>query len=115
MVAGLEDVGGLGANHHRAHGHARAQALGQRHHVGLDAGPLVGKPLAGAAHAALHFVNHQEPVALVAQGAHIAQVVHVHGVHAAFALNGLKEHGHHIGVAFGGRFELRRCCSPARG
>ena len=34
---------------------------------GRDAGPLVGEPLAGAADAALHFVDHQQPAALVAQ------------------------------------------------
>ena len=56
----------------RADRHARAQALGQRHHVGLDAGPLVREPLAGAAHAALHLVDHQQPVALVAERAHLA-------------------------------------------
>jgi hypothetical protein len=69
VVARAEDVGGLGAGHHGADRHARAQALGQRHHVGLDARPLVGEPLAGAAHAALHLVDHHQPVAGVAQGA----------------------------------------------
>ena len=29
----------------------------------------------------------------------------MHGVHAAFALDGFKEHGHYIGVAFGGLFQ----------
>ena len=57
----------FGADDHGADRHARAQALGQRHHVGLDAGPLVREPLAGAADAALHLVEHQQPVVLVAQ------------------------------------------------
>ena len=92
---------GLGARHHRTHRHARAQAFGQRHHIGHDARPLVRKPLAGAAHAALHFVNHQQPVALVAQGAQLAQIVQVQRVHTAFALNRLYKHSRHIGVACG--------------
>jgi hypothetical protein len=72
-LPGLEHVRGAWGRHDSANGHTRAQALGQRHDVGLDAGPLVGEPLAGAAHAALHFVEHQQPVALVAQaGAPVA-------------------------------------------
>ena len=65
----------------------------------------MGKPLAGAPHAALHFVNHQQPVARVAQGAQFAQVVHVQGIDAAFALDGFHKHGHHIGVALRGGLE----------
>ena len=105
MVARLEDVGGLRAGHHRADGHARAQALGQRHHIREDAGPLVRKPLAGAAHAALHLVNHQQPVALVAQRAHLAQVIHVRRIDATFTLDRLQKHRHHVGVAGGGRLQ----------
>ena len=105
MVAGLEDVGGFGAGHHRADGHARTQALGQGHHIRQDARPLVGKPFPGAADAALHFVNHQQPVLRVAQGTYLAQVVGSHRVDAAFALDGLEEHGHQVGIAHGGIFQ----------
>jgi hypothetical protein len=38
----------------------------------------VGEPFAGAAHAALHFVDHQQPVALIAQLPHLLQVVDAH-------------------------------------
>ena len=55
--------------------HARAEALGERHHVGLDAGVLVREPLAGAADAALHLVEHEQPAACVADLAQAAQVV----------------------------------------
>ena len=65
MVARLENLRRLGACHHGADRHARAQTLGQRHDVRDDAGPLVGKPFAGAAHATLHLVDHQQPVAFV--------------------------------------------------
>ena len=41
-------------------GNAAAQRLGQRHHVGRDAEVLIGEPLAGAAAAGLHFVEHQQ-------------------------------------------------------
>ena len=66
-LPGPSTFGRLRAGDDGADRHARAQALGQRHHVGLDAGPLVREPLAGAADAALHLVEHQQPVALVAQ------------------------------------------------
>jgi hypothetical protein len=66
---------------------------------------LVGKPFAGATNAALHFVNHEQPVLFVAQCTHIAQVVWTHRVDATFALDGLEEHGHHVGIAHGGFFQ----------
>ena len=44
-----------------AHRHARSEALGERHHVGQEAGVLVDEPLAGAPEAALHLVGHEEP------------------------------------------------------
>src|SRR5690606_5971267 len=56
-----------------ADGHARAQALGQGHDVRLDAGVLVGEPLAGAADATLHLVEHEQPVLLVAELAQALQ------------------------------------------
>ena len=105
VVAGLENIGGLWAGHHGANGHSRAQALGQRHDIRQDAGPLVRKPLAGAAHAALNLVNHQQPVALVTQGAHLAQVIHVRRVDATFTLDRLQKYRHHVGVTGGGRLQ----------
>ena len=105
MVAGLENVGGFGAGHHRTNRHTRAQSFGQWHHVRHNARPLVGKPLAGAAHAALHFVNHHQPVALVTQGAQLAQIVQVHRIDAAFTLDSLKKYRHHIGVVGGGSLQ----------
>ena len=43
-----------------APGDAAAQALGQRHDIGRHAGMLIGEPFAGAAAAALHFVEDQQ-------------------------------------------------------
>ena len=57
------------------------------------------KPFAGAAHAALHFVDHEQPVLFVAKLSQVAQVIDVHRVDAAFTLNGFQENSHHIGVA----------------
>ena len=65
------------------------------------------KPLACSAHAALNFVNHHEPIFVVTKGTNIAQIVKVHRVHAAFALDGFKKHGHHIGIVFSGLFQSR--------
>ena len=59
----------------------------------------MGKPFACASNAALHLVDHQQPVLGVAQSADIAKVVSPHGVDAAFALDGLEKHRHHIRVA----------------
>ena len=77
--------------------HARAQALGQRHHVGLDAGLLVGEPFAGAADAALHFVaaSAASPARRTA-GAAAAGNRCRSEIDAAFALDGLQQHGHHV-------------------
>ena len=52
---------------------AAADALGDRHDVGRDAGPFMGEELAGAADAALHFVEHQQQAMLVAELAQGAQ------------------------------------------
>jgi hypothetical protein len=65
----------------------------------------VGKPFAGATDAALHLVNHQQPVLRVAQGTHLAQVVGPHRVDAAFTLDGFKKHRHHVRVAMRGFFQ----------
>ena len=46
---------------------AAAQALGQRHDVGRYPGPFVGEQAAGPPHAALHLVENQQEVVLVAQ------------------------------------------------
>ncbi|EWS53574.1 hypothetical protein X551_03632 [Methylibium sp. T29] len=107
VVARAEHAGRAWATHHCADRHARAQALGQRHHVGLDAGPLVGEPLAGAPDAALHLVEHQQPVMLVAQAAQRLQVGHGGGVDAALALDHLEEDRHHVRPRLG-RFLDRR-------
>ena len=91
-------MGCPGAGHDRANRHARTQPFGQWHHIRFNARPLVGKPLAGSAHATLNLVNHQQPVPLIAQCTHLFEVIHVHGVHAPLALNGLEKHGDHIRV-----------------
>ena len=75
MIAGLEDVGSFGSRDNGCNGNARTQALCQGHHVGLDASPLVRKPLACSAHATLNFVNHHEPVFFIAKRTDIAQIV----------------------------------------
>ena len=74
VVARAEHAGRARAADDGADRHARAEALGERHHVGPDAGPLVREPLAGAAHAALHLVEHQQPAALVADPARFLEV-----------------------------------------
>ena len=48
---------------------AAAERFRQRHHVRRHAGALIGKQLAGAAHAGLHFVENQKHALFVAKGA----------------------------------------------
>ena len=48
--------------------------LGERHHVRTDAFVLAGEPFAGAAHAGLDFVQHQQPAALVADLAQAREI-----------------------------------------
>ena len=52
-----------------------AQRLRQRDDIERDARMLVAEPGAGPAHAGLDFVDHQQPVVLVAQDTQSAQVI----------------------------------------
>ena len=88
MVAGREDRAAL-LREDRRQRHAGADALRQRHHVGLEAEALVGEEGAGAAHARLHLVGDQEDVLLVAPGADGGEVGGVGDVDAALALDRL--------------------------
>ncbi len=65
--AGPQAGSDFGRGQQGAAGDAAAQGLGQRHHVGRDAEVLIGEPLAGAAAAGLHFVEHQQQVVFVGQ------------------------------------------------
>ena len=108
MVAGLEQAGRRSVGQHGANRHARGESLGQRHHVRRDAGPLVGEPAAAAPHAALNLVQHHQPAVLVAQPPHALQECRRGGRDAAFALNGLQQHGGNArggAVLSGQRFE----------
>ena len=73
MRAGGHAFGRVAGGEHRADRKAAAERFCKRHHVGNDPSALVGEQFAGAAHAALHFVeNEQEPV-LIAKLAERAQ------------------------------------------
>ena len=56
----------LGLRHGHAQRHAAGNSLGHADDVGLHAGVLNRPPLAGAAHARLHFVRHQQNPVTVA-------------------------------------------------
>ena len=71
-------------------------------------GPLVREPLAGAAHAALHLVEHEQPAALVADPARFLEVVDRRRPDSAFALDHLEEDGDHVRVGAGDVLERRR-------
>ncbi len=80
----------LGARPARADGHAVAECLGHRHHVGLDARVLEGEPPARAPEPGLDLVHHEQDPALGAQLAHPAQVVRGRRDHPRLALDGLE-------------------------
>src|SRR3546814_7084537 len=57
--AGHHAGGGLLGGEDGADRETATEALGERHDVGFDAGPLVSEQLAAAAHAALDLVEHR--------------------------------------------------------
>jgi len=67
------------------------RVLGDRHHVGFDVRPLEAEPFAGAPDAGLHFVDHQQPAALVAQFAQCPHVRSIGDIDAALALQHLEQ------------------------
>ncbi|OIQ71133.1 hypothetical protein GALL_472500 [mine drainage metagenome] len=66
------------------------------------------EPLAGAARAALHFVDHQQPAVAVANRACRLQIIDVRGLDPALALDGLEKDRDDIGVGIGDLLQCRR-------
>ena len=100
-----------GAGHHDAQRHARSNTLRHANDVGLHAGVLDCPPLAGAANAALHFVDDEQNAVLVADA---AQFLHEDGGRdhvPAFALNGLDEDGRYFFRRKSGLEQLALRCS----
>src|SRR4029078_6043651 len=91
-------AGGAIAADEGADRHSRAEAFRDRHDVGPDPRPLVREPLAGAAHAALDLVEHQQPAVLVADAADLPEVLDRRRPDAAFALDHLEEDGDDVRI-----------------
>ena len=91
LVAVLE-AGGLFGREQRRQRHAAADALAERHDVGLDAGMLVVEELSGAAHAGLDLVDDQQQAVRLGQRAQLLQELIGRGPHAGFALDRLQHH-----------------------
>ncbi len=91
--AGAQAGSDFGRGQQGPAGNAAAQRLGQRHHVGRDAEVLIGEPLAGAAAAGLHFVEHQQNLVVVGQLAQSLQEAVGRNDHAPFALHRLDQDG----------------------
>src|ERR1700745_616534 len=83
--------GGIGGCEHRADRETAAERFGERHHVGRDAEALIGKQLAGAAHAGLHLVKGKQQAMLVAELAQRPEEGRRRRAHAAFALDRLDQ------------------------
>ena len=114
VVARAEHARRGPGGHAGADRHAVSQPLGERHHVGLDAGPLVREPVAGAADAALHFVEHQQPVVLVAELPQRLEVVDIGHIDAAFALDQLDQTATHAMLFSAARFTASRSSNGTR-
>src|SRR6266849_9618157 len=91
--AGLPGVHDAAARDECAEGHAAGDALGATENVRLDAGMLAGTPLARAAHAALHFVDHEHDAVLAANALEFLQEELRRGDVATFALDRLDHNG----------------------
>ena len=89
MVAGNQGLGRFAPRQARADGEAAAEGFGGGENIGNDAVMLIGEPFAGASDAGLDFVEDQQGVVLVAEGAGGFQIRLVGGVDAAFALDRL--------------------------
>ena len=73
--------------------YAAADALAERHDVGLDPGMLVMEQLAGPAHAGLDLVDDQQQAALLGQRPQLLQELIGRRPHAGFALDRLQHDG----------------------
>ncbi len=91
MGAGLHAGGGLGGGKAGAEREPAADALGDRHDIGCDARPFMGKKLAGAAHAGLDLVEDQQQAVFVADLAQRLHELGGSGAHTALALHRLDE------------------------
>src|SRR5258708_1176658 len=92
-AAGGHALGGGFRRRAGADREAVPETLGDRHDVGRDAGPFMGEQLAGAAHAALHFVEDEQKTELVGDRAELAQIIKARRPDAAFALHRLDQDG----------------------
>ncbi|MCW0462677.1 hypothetical protein NB717_003745 [Xanthomonas sacchari] len=94
--AELHGLGDLRPGQQRADREAAAQRLGQGHDVGSDLVLPVREQGAGAAHAALDLVQHQQRAVVIAQGPHLRQEARRRRHHPALALHRLQHHRGHI-------------------
>src|SRR6185312_14036398 len=94
--AGCDGAGGFFGAEHRAHGDAAGEWLCQRSDVGLDVEVLVSRPLAGAAHAGLDFVEEQQRAGGVAQFASGGEKLLRAEVDAALALDHFESDSAHV-------------------
>ena len=86
----------------RPEGHARGDALGQGHDVGLEAEVLAREEPARPAHPALHLVGDEQDAVLARQVAEPLQEPGVRHDVAALALDGLHDHGGDLAGVDGG-------------
>jgi len=73
--------------------HARGDTFGHAYDIRLDAGVLDREPLAGAADAALHFIDNEQDTVPVADATQFLHERRGRDDVAAFALHGLNEDG----------------------
>ena len=101
MGASHQHLRGIPPRQAGADGHAVAEALGGGDDVRHGRGVLVGEVAPGAAIAGLHFVEHEQPVVGVADGAQGVEVAGVRDDDAALAEDRFHQHGGDVLVVGG--------------
>ena len=96
VIAGFERGGDVAPGPTRSDRHPVAERLGQRDHIGPHVVTVFeAEPSTSPTESGLHFVHHQERLALVAERAHRLQVTGGRGLHATLTLDRLEQHGTH--------------------
>src|SRR5712691_5839646 len=89
-TGGVHDLGAAGD---RGDGHATAQGFRHGDQIRLNAEMFGGEPFAGASEAGLHFVGDEENAVVAADVLQQLEVAGRRNDEAAFAENGLGDHG----------------------
>jgi len=98
VIARLKEVCCDSMCQHRANRNPGAQALGKRHDIRHDIGPLMGKPFSSAANPALNLVEHEQDPTLGAELPKRLKELTLSGLDSSLSLDGLQKDRADLGV-----------------